>query len=130
MLLLISIFLYSILVYIYHIDSFSIVDHNYNNNMWDLLNYGSSHDDCYSLNSSNCLNYNNCGLCNDGYSSVCIPGDHMGPFFHYNCKNWTHKNFIDGKIFNKNYIIKSNPWYHHYHDYEFKYPQTNTIFNL
>lgn len=130
MFLYILIILSIFLVYFYNSESFSNLDYSSNNNFWNLLDYGKSSSNCYSLDSSNCLNYNNCGLCYDGYSSKCIPGDYKGPFFHYGCNNWLYKDYIGKKIFDQNYTIRTKPWYHHYSDYEFRYPQTNTIFNL
>jgi hypothetical protein len=52
---------------------------------WNLKDNMKKVGDCYTKSVKNCLNYSNCGICNN----KCIPGDDDGPYYKTGCKTWS-----------------------------------------
>lgn len=58
---------------------------------------------CKGRTFNQCLDCFNCGMCIDKYgNSMCLPGDHKGPYNYENCSIWYH-----GDPFNKYYRYKN-----------------------
>ncbi len=74
--------------------------------------------DCSTEKLDNCLNFSNCGICND----KCVFGDEEGPLFTGLCKNWLYSNYRDRKIFNEKVTSNTLPWSTFYPEFEATFP--------
>ena len=80
---------------------------------------GELSQDCSTEKLDNCLNFSNCGICNN----KCVFGDEDGPLFTgQNCNNWLYSNYRDRKIFNEKVTRVTPSWSTFYPDYEATFP--------
>jgi hypothetical protein len=100
---------------------------NNNNNIstFTLQDLGNNiHNSCYNLSKRKCLEYDNCGLCND----KCVPGDFTGPFYTRTCdnksilKNQANKTNDMWTYRDNDKIVKSRPWGYLYDEYDYLGP--------
>lgn len=79
--------------------------------------------DCNSMNTQECVDCDNCGVCIDGTGNVtCMPGDVNGPYFNNMCKYWINKevpNFYGSVSPNK--LVISRPWSYFYPHYDWRH---------
>ena len=78
---------------------------------WNLDDYGTKSNDCYSLDNQQCLEYSNCGLCKDKHGHTkCVFGDHNGPYFKLGCDKWKYRDYYEGHIYDQVYDSETRPY--------------------
>lgn len=99
--------------------------------MWDPQWRGPIHNDCYKLNKDNCMDYQNCGLCNKDGQWRCIPGSQEGPLFDENCGRWFYTDYKVRDIFDEKATTISRPEQHFYPQYyESRWPSRQSVQTL
>ncbi|QKF94316.1 hypothetical protein QKU48_gp0858 [Fadolivirus algeromassiliense] len=89
---------------------------------WDPLWVGKTSLDCYSETPRDCLSYSNCGLCRQGMTQKCLPGDEQGPFFTEGCDTWKHTNYYDRHIFGEKVTTTSRDWSYRIPEFPIYFP--------
>ena len=101
------------------------------NHAWqDLRFMGKRSSDCYKLNSTDCMKYDNCGLCLQDGKAQCVPGDVHGAFFKETCDGWKFTDSFDRHIFDERVTTITPPWSRFYPEFETKWPSPVSVSTL